>query len=419
MPAAEGWTSQIFQGNFQKGWLQLRRSIALAELMGYPQAQRAFRLHHPEVTSEDDPRAFKAQIWESLCALDRISGTILNLPVGTTRYSQTSAHPIVISGAGEVRLYLSKLADIAIRTKYVDDLYMMDSATHELYSTVLDLDRELRSLAQEAPKTWTLYAMNMKTVEPHHVVQYLHQYVTMRVHMPFTLNRDPGEEYLYSRMAGITACRAVAGAYHILRRALPSTFFMCRFLDLQALTAAVVLMLSAHTLPSSQRSTTHTDKAEIKVLVNQIVELMEEKSHLAVGLNFAHEGAVTIRALSDLLSEDEKSSGAQSLTLKVPLLGKIHVRRNVRTTQAPPPNAQPAPIPMDTNLWNQSMPQTSDPSLMASVPVSAAQGQSPWLLNPLSWSIEDDHEAAFQDALMADAFDGFNVAHMDPNFGFT
>ncbi|KAF2095104.1 putative C6 finger domain protein [Rhizodiscina lignyota] len=405
---------QIFQGNFQKGWLQLRRAIAIAELLGLPQIFQAVQIHAANGGYDDESKLQKAQLWESICALDRISGTILNLPTGTKRYQHVKAEPLVIDGVVQPRAYLYKLANIAVKTRYVDDMNTPQSCSAELYSSVLDLDRELRNLTSQVPKSWWAEDVH---VEARHIIAFWQQYVTMRVHLPFALHRDPGEEYLYSRISGIDACRSVVKRYQHLRRTLPSTFFLGRFLDLQVFTATVVLLLALHSTPSPSRLNMQADKAEIESLVAQIIELMDEKSH-DVGANFARHGVVTIRSLIKLLRQDENTANPEELTLKVPLLGQLHVRRNVRIEKERQVQIMRASeIPPEPGSWksNNTVPQANPLALAASTnPASQVQQglpNLPW--DPFSWSIENNHDDIFQDALMGDNFDDLGMFEVD------
>lgn len=215
------------------------------------------------------------------------------------------------------------------------------------------------------------------------------------------------------------ACRSIAKQYKTLRRALPSTFFLCRFGDLQAFTATVVLLLALHSNPASTRLNMQADRTEIETIVSEVIELMEEKSGDFFFSNFARHGATTILALSNLLRQDDASSSAEELTLKVPLLGTLHVRRN-RATKMDEVNMQPQPSQPDSNSWNSNayIPTPQDPhaqytsvSALGARTVAGSQIQADFPWDPLSWSIENNHEDIFQDAMMAENFDDFAMLH--------
>lgn len=216
------------------------------------------------------------------------------------------------------------------------------------------------------------------------------------------------QEHLYSRLTGIDASRSIVRRYQRLRRALPSTFFLCRFLDIQAFTAIIVLMLVSYSAPPSSSLNTQADRAEIQRLVDQVIDLMDEKSSDDFGTNFARHGVFTIRALNDLFRQDEDSSNGQELTLKVPLLGKLHVRRNARVMSTSESSVLGPQLSSDPNIWKPSeyaVPQHNPASLVPDANVGGSQIQAQWPWDPLSWSLENNHEDLFQDAFMAGDFD--------------
>jgi hypothetical protein len=83
---------------------------------------------------------------------------------------------------------------------------------------------------------------------------------------------------------------------------------------------------------------------------------MDEKSKATTsGSNFAQHGVATILSLDKLLRRDGKNYNMQELTLKIPLLGKVHIRRNSYTPQAPRTN-NPSTFqtPANSSIWKQN-----------------------------------------------------------------
>lgn len=109
-------------------------------------------------------------------------------------------------------------------------------------------------------------------------------------------------------------------------------------LDLLAFTATVILILTSHSPPFTEECNVIMDKARIEKEVGQVIELMRERcTNAPVASRFARNGIPTLCSLNDLL-HDEHSNNTGSprvhqLMLDVPLLGKIHVHRNVRPSQ--------------------------------------------------------------------------------------
>lgn len=140
---------------------------------------------------------------------------------------------------------------------------------------------------------------------------------------------------------------------------------------------------------------------------------MEEKSRDAAGANWAQQGALTIRALHGLFQEGGDTTHSDRLSLKVPLLGNINIRRNPgQSEMAAVRSQQPAQILPGTGLWKADTNLTTQPSDLASLnqgqlPPMTMPEQTNWQWNPLSWSIEDESDNMLQDAFMADNFDQF------------
>lgn len=158
----------------------------------------------------------------------------------------------------------------------------------------------------------------------------------------------------------------------------------------------------------------NNDKARIESEVTQVVELMSEKSREMTGSGFARNGATTISSLSRLLRQESDAGEARELILKVPLLGKVHVRRNISTAQSAPQamtlGSTHDQVPSEEGFWRPpeqlGLPTYGQRIIHTDSHVGAALlTQEAWPLDPFSWSIEDNQENFFQDTLMAESFD--------------
>ncbi|KAL2871702.1 major facilitator superfamily domain-containing protein [Aspergillus lucknowensis] len=403
---------QIGRGNLQKAWLTLRHLIALAELMGLPKTVQLARLKKVNGGPDEETR-HKAQLWELICSLDRMAGTFLNLPPYTRRYPLLDPPGIMVDGVVQPAIYLSRLLDIAPKIYDLEDLSAAQGSTTKLYTSALEIVREARGLAAEAPRLW--WTINPgDDLKPDHIVQFVHYCIVMKANLPVALRQDQSEEYLYSRLACIDACESVAHRYQFLRRKLPSGFFTLRMLDLQVFTAMVLLLLTSHSSRSPDRHSFQIDKARLEGVVVQVIQLMEEKSKDGVGSDFAERGAKTLRSLRDLLQpEDSNTARMQELAVNVPLLGRIRVRRNMQTTQPPMPQGPPPSIPISqVTSWDpqtQAFAAAYNPQLSTNLYSQDALSTYPvgsemhW--DNLSWSIEDASDSLFDDALMAENVD--------------
>ncbi|KAK1076767.1 hypothetical protein LTR33_008656, partial [Friedmanniomyces endolithicus] len=155
------------------------------------------------------------------------------------------------------------------------------------------------------------------------------------------LKNQGNDLYAYSDLVCTETCRDLARRYHVLRGLLPNGFFACRLLDLQALTAAIFLLIKQHGLVRAVVVGTgmhvHADTTT-RLLLERLVEAMETGAGKPGG-HFARQAAKAIRSVADLL-KNEEPSGKESLTLCVPLRGRIDVRRKIPQPAQRP--AQPA-----------------------------------------------------------------------------
>lgn len=368
--------------------------------MGLSKTSKLFRLKNFGASINDETLALKAQLWESICSVDRLLGIMINLPPDTRRYPHTTSLDLVVDGVVQPRVYLSQLTEIAVR---VHDLEYM-SATHEpctkLYALALDIARGVRNLGFRTPASWWAHDA-MDDLRADHVVQMLHYCVIMRAYLPLALRHNREEEYLHGRLACMEACTSVAQRYQFVRRKLAPGMFASRMLDLQAFTASVVLLLTSHSWPSMDQSSILIDKPRLEGIVSQVIELMRERSQDRVGSDFAEHGMRTLSALKKLLKQENDVARVQELTLIVPLLGKMHIRSNVVTAQAPGPATQlHSGVPVDSQFWKPQeqtgLPVQGQSSINTSPYMhDTIQTGSNWQWNNLSWIIEGDANSNF------------------------
>lgn len=139
---------------------------------------------------------------------------------------------------------------------------------------------------------------------------------------------DAHDQYAYSRATCLDACLSVARRYSYLRRALPAGFFVCRIVDMQVFTAAIYLVLSSHEhdpIPSEEESSYSLS------CVEHVITIMDHVSAGQIGNEFPLAAAATLRALITHLTLP-KSAHAPAVTLRIPLLGRVHVGRRVQNS---------------------------------------------------------------------------------------
>lgn len=401
-----------------KVWITLRRVIAISEMIGLPQAAKMHERTKDALTMSragfnlskaDEERLIeKAEVWTGICMVDRIAGMMFNLPAGTYRYQLPSLPVVDSNGQILVRGFMGNLAGISKHIFELDDGPILGGSDADLYAEVLSIDQELISLARLPPASWWGDPTPGTTANlSEQILKYWHSYLTVRVHLKFTLQKDANQQFDYSRYTCMTACNIAINRYLGFRSTLPGGFFVGRVVDLQALTVAVVLLLAYHNSRSTRRRHVQAQTIESPAsLIAQLIEVMESLSTLRTS-DFATQAVVTLRSLSTLLGDDSASE-RRELTLTVPLLGKIHVHKN----KHPVGNtiAQDAHALMDMDLAQVPVGSQSVPPSVFTPATSDFSSQSlpvtnSWSWDPLSLFIEDDdREAIFQHAIFAEDF---------------
>lgn len=171
-------------------------------------------------------------------------------------------------------------------------------------------------------KTWWVeYASELEASQ---LIQFWHYYLTVRIHLHMAMSNDEHDQYSYSRIACTEASESMARRYWCLRRLLPRGFFVCRIIDMQCFTAAAFLCLSC----IRQRQMNETPDQTRMAFVEQIVDTMDFASSDQMSGDFVREAASAIRSLLALVKDTNgDTTGPQTLTLRIPLLGKIRIGR--------------------------------------------------------------------------------------------
>ncbi|KAK6811599.1 hypothetical protein RU639_012493 [Aspergillus parasiticus] len=373
--------------------------------MGLPKVFHAVCFN--QSTCTDDTSLHKVQLWQAICNIERLNGMILNLPPGTARYQLTAAAPLNADGSIHLTTYLTRLLDISIKVYDLEEF----SATHESsmkrQMAALEMAQALGELAGQAPDAW--WAGDERDhITPEDIVQFLHCCVLMRVYLPFALKQNLRDELVYARLPCMNACEAVARRYLVLRRKLPAGLFMSRVLDLQALTAASVLLLLSHHVRSTDRHSFRVDISHLHGVVSDIITLIGERARDPTNSDLAVEAYNTLRALDQLLRQDDHTGEVERLTVTVPLLGKIHVRRNTRS--APQPrlaNQSSSQLESNTGIqkWiSASHPLEGQSSIGTNIAVNEADpSPDEWRLTDLSWSVEGSLDNLLEDAFLSES----------------
>ncbi|KAI9728850.1 MAG: hypothetical protein M1834_007237 [Cirrosporium novae-zelandiae] len=385
---------QLGRARVRKMWLLTRRVIALAELIGLPRVSMAMAPHQESLAgtsrgaqAEASPSLAglcrqKAEVWEYICAVDRIISMMWSLPLGTVNYPLPK-RPIVDSqGQVNPQSYLYNLADIASRILELDNIYSSGRPLMELFNAVIGTDQELRSLASLTPKSW--WKIHSPELSIDALLQYWHQYLTVRTHLQLALKYDEGQEFAFNFITCLDACQELARRYVSMRPILPAGFFANQVIDLQAFTAIVFLLLAS--FRTTRSSGTFLQAVDVNVttgLVDQVVRMMGFAADWAGG-DFAHQAVDAIRSLSSLLQQPQTLE-SQEITLNLALVGRIHVSRKIYAAKAAPKQPYPTSSQQPQGLWQTTTSSDGSASATQAMPFRSSDLD---LMDSLSYSME-------------------------------
>lgn len=290
-------------------WLALRRAIALAELSGI---SRVPKPQHDGSYQEKSSQ--ESDVWEAICATDRNCSMMFNLPAGTASYSFPNEMELMSHGRPNPKIYNYHLANICLKIHNLDESYRLGRSDTQTYADVLRTDDDLRSLATKIPSSWWESYRSMPLAEQ--LIQFWHHYLITRVHLRHAIKDDPEGRFAYSQNRCLKGCRESIERFLVLRRFLPTEFFICRVVDIQTCTMCILLLLLQSKVVTNAASQPHCQ------LVDQVVHTLQEIQHSPT----AGEAAEAIASFRSFIEGTQFGAQDTSLTLRIPLLGKIEVK---------------------------------------------------------------------------------------------
>lgn len=231
-----------------------------------------------------------------------------------------------------------------------------------------------------------------------HVLQYWHQYFTIRTHLATAMKSRQGDQYAYSRSVTTEASRSVGIRYTQLRDKLPPGFFAGRILDLQALTATVFLLHSIYSHNGSQNQSNDTQEHTQDLdIVRNVIKQMTAVGKQLTG-DVARQGSKALQSMLDHFANPQ-AMGSRTLTLRVPMLGKVHINRKPvrQPMQTPGVPFSAAQVPQPQTQPQGQQPTNSTEMLGYFVPqMQDLNGQFPGsstttdveMANSMGWSMD-------------------------------
>ncbi|RMD43666.1 hypothetical protein DV735_g1477, partial [Chaetothyriales sp. CBS 134920] len=242
----------INMGRPRRSWLLCHRAIAFCQLRGIHRLPS-----QPDHSSPEFRRAIS--LWGALIKGDRMLALFLGIP-----YTVPDPFCRALFGPNSLMLhycsgndgdtYVCKL--LPIITRMID----RNQAPVSLpYSATMRLDQELDELHEaQDPSWWTTERLPGQSVENHFdrlQAQMFHYEAKVLLHMPFMLRSSAKDmRYHYSHSSALDGARHMIRYYNALRARLIGPY-ICKLIDFQAFTAAMLLLLNLCGYASATRTT--------------------------------------------------------------------------------------------------------------------------------------------------------------------
>lgn len=317
-------------GRPRRSWLLYHRAIAFGQLLGL----HRLSLRRPKQPDAEYYR--QLMVWTHLVMGDRYLSLVLGLPysVAETFVKSTILEAAAIaqeSAKGEA--YLARMAPLM--TKLID---RNQSPTTIPYQVTLQLDNELEEIKSHTPQQWwSTERLPGSTIEEHFdrlQAQFFHYHTKVLLHMPFMLRSSADKLYQYSHTATLDAAREMIRYFDALRGAENVGPHICKLLDFQAFTAAMLLLLNicgynSHTRGAVPQQPDLEQDQEDSALIDRTIMLLRIAANEPGGV-VASQCAKALDMLGKVRSgvcdgKEQKDCKGESCQIAIPYFGTISI----------------------------------------------------------------------------------------------
>ena len=254
-------------GRVRRAWVTFRRGISFAQLLGLHLRPAA----HSKQSKENIQR--KQSIWKALYMCDRYMSLLLGLPYGVS-----DSHVNVIEPQRAEDDYLFRLSGVI---GHIVDRNQTLSSNNTLTATV-EIEGEMTELASTMPSSW--WALDIRQEDlpaqlyTRILPQFWHHQTRTLLHLPFMLKATTDLRYSYNKIAALESARAMISLYRIFRPIQGFASLVCKIIDFQAFTAAMLLVLNFLGLSPSSCASELKDADDDRDLVSITTSILQRAS---------------------------------------------------------------------------------------------------------------------------------------------
>ena len=387
-------------GRVRKAWLNFRRGISFAQLLG---------LHKRLVSLESNTSQSlrRESLWKALYTGDRLLSLHLDLPYGTSeiqfdigRDSELSAKGIQVQDTGNH--YLFGLANIA--GHIIDRNQQLPS--NNMLPLTFKIEAEMMELAASMPSSWwdswLQYGAVANQMYNQLLLQFWHHQTRTLLHLPFMLKATTDRRFEYNKKATLESAREMIARYRVIRPVQGFGSLVCKLVDFQAFTAAMILVINLLDHYRKSETFDHSEAENDQDLILGTTDILQRASIETNG-NVATQAARALEIFSkvkEMSCPVGKSVGDFTTKLVIPYFGTVIIGPGTSfrdQTQAQKPEAIPQP---------RQLPTPNENSLDGSTPESAPAGNfSMASMMPFDFSYGEEMHGIGVDG---DAFAGVN-----------
>ena len=343
-------------GQPRRGWLAFRQGLTYAQLIG---------LHKTHTLSEA-----RSGLWWSLWQTDRFMSLMLGLP-----YAVPDSHCLMEIGGQSLETARSPLSfsiKVGIMAGKIVD--RTQGPPDYSFSSTMDLDQQLDSLAAEMPADWWDVPEKPPSKDPiiahrwqERILQQMaYQQMRIYLHMPFMLKSAVNPRFEYSRTACFDGAREMLRLYHLIR-GIEKPLYECKAVDFIGFTAALLLLLGIlgygrlAQIPNPQQE--ESDWTLIDTTMHILRGASREK-----GGKVATESLRVLEQLSQVRHQDLSGPGDDpncESKIAIPYFGTIYVRRGHRfnhVASRTSSTAQTTPLLTPNTKMGTPLSGTTDPT---------------------------------------------------------
>ena len=299
----------VNDGRMRRAWVNIRRALSFAQLLG-------LHTHSRNGRPPANPASLRGDsLWKALYQSDRFLSLLLGLPYAVSEL------PSAASGqkTGDEN-YLFRLCHII---GHIIDRNQEPPNNNTLPFTV-KIESELTDLAESMPSDWwESESANLVTERLYGSLmpQFWHHQARTLLHLPFMLKAATDRRYEYSRIATLESAREMLQRYLRFRPDMGFGSQICKVIDFQVFTAAMVLVLNLLSTSTSSPARDQEEAAMDEKLIEKTHDLLHRAS-LETDAGVTNQAA---RALKNFCKarRDPCPPGRTSMRIVIPYFGAV------------------------------------------------------------------------------------------------